>query len=178
MMAAKEEEIREELVDRQAKIDDLQRRLIESERRTQQGKLNLEDVQRREEIQRQIAAEEEEQRLREAELEAERVQAAEEARQQAMVQQTATATADTITPLPPPAAPTAVPTTVPTPPPTAAVRTAPALEENSFVNLTEVDSLPVLIKESPVTWPRAALHSQRQGVVILQATVDAKYHRR
>jgi TonB family protein len=36
-----------------------------------------------------------------------------------------------------------------------------------------VDSLPVIIKESPVTWPRAALHSQRQGVVILQATVDA-----
>ena len=173
MMAAKEEEIREELVDRQAKIDDLQRRLIESERRTQQGQLSIEDMQRREEIQRQIAAEEEEQRLREADLEAERVQAAEDARQQAMVQQTATAAADTITPLPPPAAPTAVPTTVPTPPPTAVVRTAPVLEENSFVNLAEVDSLPVLIKESPVTWPRAALHSQRQGVVILQATVDA-----
>ena len=33
--------------------------------------------------------------------------------------------------------------------------------------------MPVVIKEAPVTWPRAALHSRRQGVVILQATVNA-----
>ena len=181
MMAAKEEEIREELLDRQAKIDELQQRLIESERRAQQGQLSNQDVRRREDLQRQIAAEEEAQRQREAELEAERVQAAEEARQQAMTRETATATAeaaltaaaDTTSPTPPPAPPTALPTTVPTPPPTAVVVAAPAVKENSFVDPAEVDSLPVVIKESPVTWPRTALHSQRQGIVILQATVDS-----
>jgi len=182
MMAAKEEEIREELLDRQATIDELQQRLVESERRAQQGQLSNEDVRRREELQRQIAAEEEAQRQRETELEAERVKAAEEARQQAMAREAATAAAeaaaltaavDTITPTPPPALPTAMPATAPTAPPTAVVEGAPAVEENSFVDPAEVDSPPVIIKESPVAWPRTALHSQRQGIVILQATVDA-----
>jgi serine/threonine-protein kinase len=186
MMAQKEEEIRGELVARQAKIDELQQRLVESERRAQQGQLTGEDVRRREELQRQIAAEEEAQRQREGELEAERLRAAEQARQQAMAQQTATAAVEAValaavavasTPTPPPAptsAPTAIPTVVPTPKPTVAVPAGPSVEENSFVDPTEVDSPPAIIKKFPVVWSRAAIHSRREGVVVLQATVNAK----
>jgi TonB family protein len=185
MMAQKEEEIRGELVARQAKIDELQKRLVESERRAQQGQLTGEDARRREELQRQIAAEEEAQRQREAELEAERLRAAEEARQQAMAQQTATAAVEAVTlaaaavastPTPPPAPPSvpiAIPTAVPTPQPTAVVQADTPVEENSFVDQTEVDSPPVVIKKSPVVWSRAAIHSRRQGVVVLQVTVNA-----
>jgi TonB family protein len=183
MMAEKEEEIRQELLDRQAKIDELQRRLAASERRAQQGDLSGEDVRRREELQRQIAAEEEAQRQREAELEAERQQAAEDARLQAMAQQTATAVAEAaaaamVSPTPPPpptpeptAAPTEAPTAVPPPPPTAT--TVPTIEEGSFVDPTEVDSPPAIIKESPVVWSRAAIYSRRKGLVVLRVTVNA-----
>jgi TonB family protein len=165
MMAEKEEEIRQELLDRQAKIDELQRRLADSERLAQQGQVSSDDVRRREELQRQIAAEEEAQR----QLEADRQQAAEEAQRQAVAYQTATAAAEaaaSATPPPPRLSPTAVPTPVPT----ALMR---VVKEDSFIGSTEVDALPVIIKESPVTWPRAALHSQRHGVVILRATVNS-----
>ncbi len=177
MMAEKEEEIRQELLDRQQKIDELQRRLANSERRARQGELSSEDVRRREALQRQIAAEEEAQRQREAELEAERRQAAEEAQQQAMIHQTATVAAEAaalaavaVTPTEPPPLPTPVPTAAPT----AVVRAATGVKENSFVEASQVDALPVVVREYPVTWPRAALHSQRQGVIILRATVNAK----
>ncbi len=187
MMAQKEEEIRAELVTRQAKIDELQQRLIESENRAQQGQLTGEDVQKREELQRQIAAEEETQRQRESELEAERLQAAQEAQQLAVVaQQTATAaveatamaeTAATSTSTPPPtstAVPTAIPTEAPTPRPPAVERAGLSVEENSFIDPTEVDSPPAILKKSPVTWSRTAILSRRKGVVVVQATVTAK----
>jgi len=186
MMAQKEEEIRGELVARQAKIDELQQRLLESERRAQQGQLTGEDMRRRDELQRQIAAEEEAQRQREAELETERLRAAEQARQQAVAQQAATAAVEAValaavavasTPTPPPAptsVPTAIPTVVPPPKPTVAVPAGPSVEENSFVDPTEVDSPPAIIKKFPVVWSRTAIHSRREGVVVLQATVNAK----
>ncbi len=185
LMAQKEEEIRAELVARQAKIDELQQRLVESERRAQQGQLTGEDLRKREELQRQIAAEEETQRQREAELEAERLQAAEEAQQKAMAQRTATAAVEAValtaavvaaspTPRPAPiSAPTAIPTAVPTPMPTAVVRAGPAVEKNSFVDPTGVDTPPAVIKKSPVVWSRTAIHSRREGVVVVQATVNA-----
>ena len=72
MMAEKEAEIRLELTDRQAKIEELQRRLVESEKRAKQGELSLEEKRQREALQRQIAAEEEAREKREAELEAEK----------------------------------------------------------------------------------------------------------
>ena len=186
MMAQKEEEIRGELVARQAKIDELQRRLTESENRAQQGQLTGEDAQKLEELQLQIATEEETQRLREAELEAERLLATEEAQQQAMARQTATAvveaaalaaTTATSTPTFPPtptSAPTAIPREAPTPRPQAVERAGPSVEENSFVDPTEVDSPPAILKKSPVTWSRTAILSRRKGVVVLQTTVNAK----
>ena len=185
MMAQKEEEIRGELVARQAKIDELQQRLIESESRAQQGQLTGEDVRKHEELQQQIAAEEETQRQREAELEAERLQAAEEMQQQAAAQQTATAAIEAATktaavaastptlPPTPTSAPTAVPTEAPTPRPSAAEVAGSVVEENSFVDPTEVDSPPAVIKTSQVTWSRTAIHSRRKGVVVLQATVNS-----
>jgi TonB family protein len=186
MMAQKEEEIRGELVARQAKIDELQRRLTESENRTQQGQLTGEDAQKLEELQQQIATEEETQRQREAELEAERLLAIEEAQQQAMARQTATAAIETVTlaattatstptfPPTPTSAPTAISTEAPTPGPQAVERAGPSVEENSFVDPTEVDSPPAILKKSPVTWSRTAILSRRKGVVVLQATVNAK----
>jgi TonB family protein len=185
MMAQKEEEIRAELVARQAKIDELQQRLIESERRAQQGQLTGEDLRKREELQRQIAVEEETQRLREADLEAERLQAAKEAQQQASAQRTATAAVEAVgltaavaaaSPTPtlvPTSLPTAIPTAVPPPKPTAVVQVGPAVEENSFVDPTEVDIPPAVIKKAPVAWSRAAIHSRRAGVVVVRATVNA-----
>ena len=186
MMAQKEEEIHGELLARQAKIDELQQRLVESERRAQEGQATGEDVRKREELQRQIAVEEEAQRQREAELEAGRLQAAEDARQQAQAQQTATAAVEAValaaavkapTPTPPPepiSVPTAIPTPEPTAMPTAAVRAEPSIAEDTFVDPTEVDSPPAILKKSPVVWPRAAIHSRREGVVVLQTTVNAK----
>lgn len=186
MMAQKEEEIRGELVARQAKIDELQQRLIESENRAQQGQLTSEDMRKREELQRQIEAEEETQRKREAVLEAERLQAEEEVQQRAMARQTATAASEAATraatiaastptrPAAPTVAPTAIPTEAPTPLPAAVVEPGPAAEENSFVDPTEVDSPPAIIKKSQVAWSRTALLSRRKGVVVLQATVNAR----
>ncbi len=192
MMAEKEAQIRTELLDRQAKIDELQRRLADSERRAQQGQLSREEQQRREDLQRQIAAEEEEQRQREVELEKERQRAADEARQNAIAQQTATAVAETadaaavpetiqavVTPTPPPptmppaASSTAPPTRVPIPEPTTAAAQKPGGAQNSVVDPSEIDTLPVLIKDAEVEWSRAALYSRRQGIVIVQATVGA-----
>jgi protein TonB len=48
------------------------------------------------------------------------------------------------------------------------------VEENSFVDPTEVDSPPAVIKTSQVTWSRTAIHSRRKGVVVLQAMVNSK----
>ena len=178
MMAVKEEEIRDELLDRQNKIEELQSRLQASERRARQGQLSSDEQRRREALQREIAAEEEAQRQRETELEAERQRAAEEAIQQAAAQQTATAAAKdeirlaadvTPTEAPPPAEPAAVPT----PQPTIVTTTETKIEENSFVDPSEADSLPVAIKQAAVVWPQSALHSRRNGVVIVQATVNA-----
>jgi TonB family protein len=212
MMAEKEQEIRQELSDRQARIEELQRRLAASERRAREGELSREELQRQQELQRQIAAAEEAQRQQEADLEVERQRAAEEALAQvepepipaetggqavAAAAGAATAsgsdvvssgtaskadheqatapaaTAVAVEPSPKPTAvPTLAPTAVPTSPPTATPRPA-AVATNQFVDPTVVDSLPVVIKEEDVVWPRAALMSRRQGVVIMQVTVNA-----
>jgi len=176
MMAEKEDQIRSELLDRQNKIEELQQRLQASERRARQGQLSDEEKKRREDLQRQIAAEEAAQRQRETELEAERQRAAEEARQLASAQQTATAEAAEEAPVAAPATPAPAPPTPapPTPEPTVVAAPVAAIKENSFFEPSEVDSLPVVIKDAPVEWPRSALHSRRNGVVIVQTTVDAE----
>ena len=187
MMAEKEEQIREELTDRQKKIEDLQRRLRESEQRAEQGRLSAEEERRRADLQNEIAAEEKAQRQREIELETERQRVEEEGLRQAATQQTATAIAEeqallsaVPTPTPPspmPPAETPVPTPVPTPvattEPTAIAETSGVIEENSFFGPSEVDSLPILVKKEKAMWSRAAAQSRVQGVVIIQVTVNA-----
>jgi len=103
-----------------------------------------------------------------------------------MARQTATAAIETVTlaattatstptfPPTPTSAPTAISTEAPTPGPQAVERAGPSVEENSFVDPTEVDSPPAILKKSPVTWSRTAILSRRKGVVVLQATVNAK----
>ncbi len=178
MMAEKEADIRTELLDRQTTIKELQKKLRASERRSAQGQLTSEDQRRREELQQQIAAEEEAQRKKEAELESERQRAADEARREAAARQTATAVVEEESRLaaaasPTSALPAAEPASAPTPVPAAISESAARIAENLVVDLSELDSLPVVIKEHAVEWPRAARFSRRQGVVILQATVDA-----
>jgi TonB family protein len=212
MMAEKEQEIRQELSARQAKIDELQRKLDQSERRARQGELSRDEVRRREELQRQIAAEEEAQRQQEADLAAEKERAVEEARAQVVAGQpsdgpvaagdavavgTASSGPDaalgaddpgvavtdadaeptvmpTIQPTTiPSVVPTAAPTGVPTPPATATPELAEVVQTNAFVDPSEADTLPLVIKEEPVTWPAAAAMSGRRGVVIIRATVNA-----
>ncbi len=173
MMAEKEEEIRQELLDRQTKIEDLQKKLQASERRAEQGQLTTEDQSRQEELQQQIADEEEAQRIREAELEAERQRAAEEVRRQAAAYQTATATVEEELRGAAAAIPTSAPPVVESASaPITDSKTTAQVKENIVVDLSELDSLPVVIREQKVEWPRAARFSRRQGVVILQATVN------
>ena len=176
MMAEKEKEIRSELLDRQTKIEDLQKKLQASEHRAKQGQLTKEDQSRQEELQQQIADEEEAQRIREAELEAERKRTAEEARRQAAAYQTATAVVEeelrrAAAAAPTLALPVAESASALTPVQPTVSKTTAQVEENDVVDLTELDSSPVVIKEQKVEWPRAARFSKRQGVVIVQATV-------
>lgn len=182
MMAEKEQEIRQELLDRQTKIEELQKRLQESERRARVGQLSSDEQKKQAELARQIAAEEEAQRQREAELEAERQRAEEAVRQQAVAQQAATATAvaeeqakiaaAALAPLSSPVV-EAVETPALQAPPSTPTATAIAVAENSFWEPSAVDTLPVVLKTAPVAWSRSALYSRRKGVVIVQATVNA-----
>ena len=194
MMAEKEADIRAELVARQTKIDELQRRLRASEKQAQEGRLNDEARQQREELERQIAAEEKARKQREAELAADLERANEAALQHASVMGATTAgeagvaagatplakdgqgrteaavpVAAAVVPTPPPPTATAPPTAAPAA--TATVR--PEVTFNSFVEPSMVDSLPVIIKEAPVEWPLTAQRSRRQGFIIMQATVGA-----
>ncbi len=169
-MSEKEDEIREELRLRQERIEELQRRLRESEARAARGQPSAQEQRQQQELQRQIAAEEEARREREARLEEERGSATGAPASQTVV----TGPPDLVaTEAPKPATPEpmASPTPLPTPRPTP---TETVIVENSFFDPSEVDTLPAVEKEYPVTWPRLALHSRRRGVVIVQVTVNAE----
>jgi serine/threonine-protein kinase len=170
-MAEKEEEIRQELLDRQARIDDLQRRLRASERRARAAQPSPEELRRQQQLQQQIAVEEEAQRLRQAELGGEDPLGP-EAGSPAPVAPDSAAKSDQLEPTTPAPAPTIPPTPTAGPPPIP-TPTRVVVVENSFVDPSEVDTLPVVLKDQPVTWSRMALHSRRQGVVIVQVTVNA-----
>jgi TonB family protein len=161
-MAEKEEEIRQELLDRQARIDDLQRRLRASEQRARPSRPATEEQLEQRVLQQQIAAEEEAQREQRQALDGRGSPGLEEAIPPTLAAEPSAATPEPTIAEPP----TATPGPAPTP-------TRVVVAENSFVDPTEVDTLPVVLKDHPVTWPRMALHSRREGVVIVQATVNA-----
>ena len=175
MMAEKEEEIRQELTGRQDKIEELQRRLRDSEQRTEQGRSSEIEKRRRDDLQSKIATEEAAQRQREIELENERQRAEEEALQQASVQQTATAIAVEEAGISVAATPALIPPTpVPIPQPTAVTEKAVLIEANAFFEPSEVDTLPVILFKQKAAWSRVAHRSRVQGVVIIQVTVNSE----
>jgi TonB family protein len=166
-MAEREQQIRAELLERQARIEDLQRRLRASEQRVKEAQPSPEEQQQQIALQRQIAAEEQAQLEQQEELEAERQRS----------------TSDTVPPTTPELEPvgspvpieppvrataTPLPTVTPLPSPTSV-----PVRRDSFFDPSEVDTLPTVLKEHPVTWSRLALHSRRQGLVIVQALVNA-----
>ncbi len=199
MLAEKEQQIREELLARQGKIDELQKRLHDMERQAKgSGEKSKSAETTKAELQRQIAAEKAAKREQEAALEKQRQDAIEETRRRAAeatpaaevaelqptvagprtssvapaVSRTTTAGAAAgtavIQPTPAPAKPTAVATAALGASPPQGQRVA----ENAFVPAPECDTLPTVLKEQPVVWPRLAILSRRKGVVILQATVN------
>ncbi len=188
-MKEREEQLRQEMEDKQQKINELQKQLKATEKGTA---LSAEDQKKRDELQRQIAAEQEAKRQMEAAAEAERQKALQQARQEAAAQQAATATAvaavkvtESRPTVPPPtqapAQATAAPTSVAALPTAAAAQPTAAagpagpvtITENMFLHPSDVDTLPVMIKEEKVEWSRAASRSNKKGMVIVQATVDA-----
>jgi len=201
MLAEREKQIRDELLARQGKIDELQKRLSEMEREAKRsGGAKGKDAERtKAELQRQLAAEEAAKREQEAALEKQRQDALAEAKRRAAevtpttevaelqpspsedrapaedaiaaAGGTAAAAAPTavVEPTTAPGPPTAVPV-VPTPTASAAV---PTVKENAYVPAPECDTLPTVLKEQEVVWPRLAILSRRRGMVILQATVNA-----
>jgi TonB family protein len=167
-MQEQEDKIRGELEQSQQRIEDLQKKLQASQKRSSS---EVDKKKAQAELQRQIEAEQEKQRQKEAALEQERQQAIAEAKREAeakaeaeMAKADASAEPTAIIPPQPTVAhlkPTAVPVTV---------------TENQFVDPSEAATLPAVIKEEAVKWPTAAKRARRHGVVIVQATVDATGH--
>jgi len=179
LMAEKEKEILAELSTRQGKIDELQTRLREMQQQgSSAGSETAEAKRSREALEQQLAAETAAKQQREKGLEEERQRALEEARRKAAAAAAATrpsptAVAAATDPLPP--APTAVAAQQAQPPPAEPSVPGPiTVTPNMFLDPSQVDTMPSILKESAVTWPRAALYSRRHGLIILQATVNAE----
>jgi len=167
-MQEQEAKIRGELEQSQQRIEDLQKKLQESQKHSSSA---VEKKKAQAELQRQIEAEQEKQRQQEVALEQERQQAIAEAKREAeakaeaeLAKADAPAEPPVVVPPQPTVAhlkPTAVPVTV---------------TENQFIDPSEAATLPAVIKEETVKWPTAAKRARRHGVVIVQATVDASGH--
>jgi len=186
MMADREEEIRQELIARQSRIEELQVRLQQSEKRaTTSSTAAADEAATQKALMEEIQKQEDAQRAQEDALEAEREQAIEEANTQAAAAETTMAgaalaaedsgTGDALpaqqpTQSPPPTAiptPAQIPTKAPTKP------AAPAVSFGDFVPPEEVDTRPVVIKSQALEWPRNAARSKRKGLVIVELTVNA-----
>jgi len=176
LMKQREDEIRKELMNRQAEIDTLQKQLQQVQSKAQnKTQANKE----RERIQKQIAAAKEAKRKQEQALAEERKKAEEKARQALAEEQKKAeerarqvpAVTPTV-PAPTPAAKAPQPTPLPTRAPVPAK--PQGVQPNQFVPVTEVDTRPEILRQEPVVWPRTAARSRRRGVIILSATVDAR----
>lgn len=184
MMAEREEEIRQELVARQARIEELQTRLQKSEQRAaKSASAAADEAATQKKLMEEIKRAEEEQRAQQDALEAERRKAQDQATEQ--VASTAAAETDSTAaateaaeevqePVPtvPEPTPTAVPTPTPKPPPPVK-KAAASVSVGDFVHPDDVDTRPVVIKSQPLEWPRSAARSKGKGVVVVQLTVNA-----
>lgn len=177
----KEEQITKELQDSQKRIDALQSQLRAAQ---QDASSSAEAERRQEELQRQIEAEQEAQKRQQEELEKAAQEAKEQAQREAAAELAAQEAAEEAaedtevaslepTPVVEQAAQEAQPArTKPDPAPTATP--ADTVRENQFVPPEQVDTLPAVLREEAVTWPRTALHSRRKGIVVLQVTVNSR----
>ncbi len=186
MMAEREEEIRQELIARQTRIVELQRRLQQSEERATQGAAAAaSEAATQKKLMAEIEEQEKAQREQEQALETKRREALNEAAEQAATDKAtiaggAAAAADSgpaagggrearpvaqEKPTTPPA-----PTTAPPRPTVAAATTVVQIGE--FVSPEDADTLPVVVKSEPLAWPRNAQRSKGKGVVVVQVTVN------
>ncbi len=182
MMAEREEEIRQELIARQTRIVELQRRLQESERRATQGAAAAaSEAETQKKLMAEIEEQEKAQREQEDALETERQEAMNEAAQQASAETLAVGgsgaadesktaaqeiqSAEKAAAMTPPG-----PSSSP-PRPTAAPIRAPVVY-GEFVKPEDVDTRPVVVKSQPLVWPRIAQRSKGKGVVVVQLTVN------
>ncbi len=183
MMAEREEEIRQELIARQTRIVELQRRLQQSERRATQGAAAAaSEAETQKKLMAEIEEQERAQREQEDALETERQEAMNEAAQQASAETRTIGGGALATDQPKPAAQetktaenavavtTPSPTSVPPRPTAAPVR--PPVEYGDFVKPEDVDTRPVVVKTQSLVWPRNALRSNGKGVVVVQLTVN------
>jgi TonB family protein len=187
LLIKKEEEIRAELEQGQQKIAELEAKLRDAEKKPPPGQDASAAAKRRQELQRQLEAEKKAQEEQRKKAEEEKQRLIDQARKRA---EAAAAAARKATPTPAPAVPKPQPTRVarveePTREPTAvpaqpteiprppAAQPAATITENMFLDPSQVDTLPMVLKQQQVVWSRMALHSRRRGVIILQATVNA-----
>jgi len=187
MMAEREEEIRQELIARQTRIEELQRRLQQSERRAARSRAAATtEAETQKQLMAEIEKQEEAQRAQQDALDAERQEAISEASKIASVDATAigggaalatepgSATEDSTEVQP---AENTQPVKTPSPAPTSPSPTIepvePSVEFGDFVSPAQADTLPVVVKSQSLTWPRNAQRSKGKGVVVVQLTVNA-----
>ena len=187
MMVEREEAIREELIARQARIEELQLRLQQSERRARTSTVAAaKEAETQKELMKEIEEQEKAQRQQEEALETERQEALESAAREARLAADEAAggaavavVADNVVggeeqTAPAAPAPTMVP---PTPSPRAPEPTerpeTTAVTVGQFFPPAEADTLPVVIKSQSLEWPRNAARSKGKGVVVVQLTVNA-----
>lgn len=180
MMAERETEIREELIGRQQRIEELQQRLYRSERRAKQNAAAAaEEAKTQRELKQKIEEEEKAKRDQEEALQAEIEKPVDEPKPIGAGSGSGAAAATGAmtgtsgqsggeAPKPQAKKPTPIP---PTPKPTAVPE--PTVKFGDFVSPEKADTLPVVIKSEPLTWPRSAMSSTLKGLVIVQVTVDA-----
>lgn len=186
MMVEREEAIREELIARQARIEELQLRLQQSERRAKTSTVAAaKEAETQKELMKEIEEQEKAQRQQEEALETERQEALQSAAREARLAADDAAAgavvavaADTVGAGDGGSAPAPAPTMVPpTPSPRAPEPTerpeTVAVTVGQFFPPAEADTLPVVIKSQSLEWPRNAARSKGKGVVVVQLTVNA-----
>jgi len=187
MMVEREEEIRQELIARQARIEELQLRLQRSEQRAaQSAAAAATEAETQKALKQEIEKQEEAQQRQQDALDAERQQAMQQAASEISNESTSAGGAVVPASGPGPAKETAndpAPAEIapPTPSPVATrppVRPTPVptpvkVRFGDFVSPDEVDTPPVVIKSQSLTWSRGAMRSKSKGVVVVKLTVNA-----
>jgi TonB family protein len=180
MMAEREEEIREELMARQTRIEELQRRLQQSEQRAaKSAAAAVQEAETQKALIREIEEQEQAQRAQQDALEAERQEALDDAAAQAaLAAEVGEAKREGDPPeiIEPAVAvdeePT--PTLVPISLEPTATPVVPSVSIGDFVPPDELDAEPVVVKSQALEWPRSAARSKGKGVVVIQLTVNAE----